>query len=52
MSITVNIDDPRSCRLAKLLKAIAEYLGESGNGRASLDMDLRWKEQKVKENAD
>ncbi len=46
MSITVNIDDPRSCRLSKLLKAIAEYLRDSGNGRVTLDMDLRWKKKK------
>lgn len=52
MSISLNINDPRSCRLAKLLKAIAEYLGESGNGRASLNLDLRWLKQEEKEDAD
>lgn len=49
MSIMVNIKDPRSCRLAKLMKAISEYVENSGNGEVSLDMELQWHPKKEAE---
>ncbi|MBA7491413.1 hypothetical protein ES702_01958 [subsurface metagenome] len=53
MSIEIRIRDPRSCRLAKLMKAVSEYVAESGNETVGLNMDLTWypKEEK-KEDAD
>jgi len=48
MSIDVNIKDPKACRLAKLMKAISEYVAESGNGEVGLNMSLTWYKAKEK----
>lgn len=51
MSIKVDIKDPKSCRLAKLLKAISEYVEDSGNSTVSVNLDLKWYKKEKSEDA-
>ncbi|MBA7493926.1 hypothetical protein ES702_04492 [subsurface metagenome] len=41
MSISLNVQDPKSTRLAKLLHAIADYISDSGKVTWSFDLSAR-----------
>lgn len=41
MSIRINVKDPKSTRLSKLLHALAEYIGDSGKCAWDFDLNAR-----------